>query len=188
MHRSRMTDAGSTEPAARRPGVVDRLSIDRSNRRAHALPFDRQEDLSMVRPAIHGGRRDAHLEKSAEPMVTLGPASGAAGSAYRPLVFTNTGSRTCELREFPGFSYVAGDDGHQVGPAARMSGERGAQVPIPPGGSAAAELQLVQVRNVDPGVCRPTPVRGLRMTGSREGGSMREARMRSADVVERCWS
>ena len=100
---------------------------------------------------------------AADLRVTLGAAGGAAGSVYRPLVFTNAGGRACELRGFPGVSYVAGDDGHQVGPAAQMSGERGVQVTIPPGGSAAADLQLVQVRNFDPAACRPTPVLGLRV-------------------------
>ncbi len=67
------------------------------------------------------------------------------------------------MRGFPGVSYVAGDDGHQVGPAAQMSGERGVEVSIPPGVSATTELQLVQVRNFDAAVCRPTAVRGLRV-------------------------
>ncbi|OLT04964.1 hypothetical protein BJF90_21230 [Pseudonocardia sp. CNS-004] len=82
---------------------------------------------------------------------------------YRPLIFTNTGSRTCELRGFPGVSYVAGDDGHQVGPAAAMSGERGGQVPIAPGGTAQAQLQLANVQNYETDACHPVPVRGLRV-------------------------
>jgi hypothetical protein len=82
---------------------------------------------------------------------------------FRPLIFTNTGSRTCELRGFPGVSYVAGDDGHQVGPAAEMSGARGPEVPIPPGRTAVAQLRLVNVQNFDAAVCGPTPVRGLRI-------------------------
>jgi len=98
-----------------------------------------------------------------ELSVSLGDGGAAAGSVYRPLVFTNTGSRTCELRGFPGVSYVAGDDGHQVGPAAAMSGERGGQVPIPPGGTAQAQLQLANVQNFDPADCQPVPVRGLRV-------------------------
>jgi hypothetical protein len=95
--------------------------------------------------------------------VTLGPADGAAGSAYRALVFTNASHTECELAGFPGVSYVAGDDGHQVGPAAQRSGERGARVALAPGVSATAELQLVQVRNFDAAACRPTSVRGLRV-------------------------
>ena len=44
-----------------------------------------------------------------------------------------------------------------------MSGERGAQVPIAPGATARAQLQLVNVQNFDPGACHPVPVRGLRV-------------------------
>ena len=98
-----------------------------------------------------------------ELSASLGEGDAAAGSVYRPLIFTNTGSHTCELHGFPGVSYVAGDDGHQVGPAAAMSGERGGQVPIAPGGTARAQLQLVNVQNYDPAACHPVPVRGLRV-------------------------
>jgi len=94
---------------------------------------------------------------------SLGPAEGAAGSVYVPLVLTNVGGRTCELRGFPGVSYVAGADGHQVGPAAAMSGPRGGEVVLRPGAAATAQLQLVNVANFDAGTCRPTPVRGLRV-------------------------
>src|SRR5690349_10247384 len=38
---------------------------------------------------------------------SLGPEQGAAGSVYAPLVLTNVGPRPCELRGFPGVSYVA---------------------------------------------------------------------------------
>jgi Protein of unknown function (DUF4232) len=94
---------------------------------------------------------------------TLGAGDGAAGSVYRPLLFTNTGSRTCALRGFPGVSYVGGDDGHQIGPAAAEVGDRGGAVTLEPGGQAAATVQFVQVANFDAAVCRPTPVRGLRV-------------------------
>ena len=94
---------------------------------------------------------------------TLGQGDAAAGSVTRPLVFTNTGSHACELRGFPGVSYVAGDDGHQVGPAAQETGERAAEVVLRPGGQAVALVQFVQVANFDAAVCRPTPVRGLRV-------------------------
>ncbi|TWF81477.1 uncharacterized protein DUF4232 [Pseudonocardia hierapolitana] len=108
---------------------------------------------------------DAALTRctTGELSVSLGDGGAAAGSVYRPLIFTNTGSHTCELRGFPGVSYIAGEDGHQVGPAAAMSGERGGQVPIPPGGTVRAQLQLVNVQNFDPADCHPVPVGGLRV-------------------------
>ncbi|WP_214368235.1 DUF4232 domain-containing protein [Pseudonocardia sp. H11422] len=107
-----------------------------------------------------------------ELQVSLGESDAGAGSVYRSLVFANTGSRTCQLTGFPGVSYVAGDDGHQVGPAAEMSGERGGEVRMGPGGTSAARLRLVQVRNFDEAVCRPTPVRGLRVYPPGETASL----------------
>jgi len=82
---------------------------------------------------------------------------------YRVLVFTNIGSQACEMQGFPGVSYVAGDVGQQVGPAAERVGDPGGSVRIAPGATASAQLQLVNVANYDAAVCRPTPVRGLRI-------------------------
>lgn len=100
---------------------------------------------------------------TAELTGSLGPGEGAAGSVYRTLLLTNTGGRACELTGFPGVSYVTGDGGQQVGPAAAMSGERGGPVRLAAGASAGADLKLVNVANYDAAVCRPTPVRGLRV-------------------------
>ncbi|MDQ2883926.1 MAG: DUF4232 domain-containing protein [Actinomycetota bacterium] len=94
---------------------------------------------------------------------SLGPPEGAAGSVYRVLIFTNTGSQACTLQGFPGVSHVAGDGGQQVGPAAERVGDAGGSVRIAPGATGSAQLQLVNVVNYDAAVCRPTPVRGLRI-------------------------
>ncbi|MDT7579277.1 MAG: hypothetical protein QOK35_541 [Pseudonocardiales bacterium] len=67
---------------------------------------------------------------------SLGPSEGAAGSVFAPLVLTNDGTGTCELRGYPGVSYVAGDDGHQVGPAAAFDGPRGAAIVLAAGRAA----------------------------------------------------
>lgn len=101
--------------------------------------------------------------RSSDLTVSLGATEGAAGSVYRVLVFTNRGNRSCELQGFPGVSYVAGDDGHQVGSAAARTGDRGKSVPIAPGGTASAQLRQVNVANFDAATCQPTPVRGLRV-------------------------
>lgn len=114
-------------------------------------------------PSDDGAATGPQRCTTGELSASLGTGDAGAGSVFRPLIFTNTGSRTCELRGFPGVSYVGGDDGHQVGQAADMSGERGAQVPIAPGGTAVAELRMVRALNFDEAVCRPTPVRGLRV-------------------------
>lgn len=101
--------------------------------------------------------------RSAQLTPSLGPPEGAAGSVYRVLIFTNTGSQACAMQGFPGVSYVAGDVGQQVGPAAARVGDAGGSVRIAPGATASAQLQLVNVANYDTAVCRPTPVRGLRI-------------------------
>ena len=115
---------------------------------------------ATVRPTSTGAAPNC---ATSELKGSLGPEEGAAGSVYAPLLLTNSGTRTCELRGFPGVSYVAGNDGHQVGPAAAMDGPRGGEVVLKPGAAAAAQLQLVNVANFDAAACQPTPVRGLRV-------------------------
>jgi hypothetical protein len=95
--------------------------------------------------------------------VSLGATEGAAGTVYRALVFTNTGGRTCTIQGFPGVSYVAGDDGHQVGAAATRVGDKGPAMTLRPGVTAAAPVGFVNVGNFDPETCLPTVVRGLRV-------------------------
>jgi hypothetical protein len=95
--------------------------------------------------------------------ITLTDRDAGAGSVYSTISFTNVGPETCQLRGFPGVSYVTGDDGQQVGAAAEMTGPRGDQVRLGPGGAAGAALQMPQAANFDPATCRPAPVRGLRV-------------------------
>jgi hypothetical protein len=101
--------------------------------------------------------------KVADLKVSLGGGDAAAGTTYRDVIFTNKGSRTCTIQGFPGVSYVAGNDGHQVGPAAYRTGQKGPVITLKPGGTAFTDVGFVQVANYDPGVCKPTSVRGLRI-------------------------
>jgi len=110
--------------------------------------------------------------KVADLSLSLGGGDAAAGTSYRALVFTNKGSRTCTIQGFPGVSYVAGDDGHQVGPAAYRTGSKGPVVTLKPGANAFAEVGFVQVGNYDPAVCKPTEVRGLRVYPPHDYDSM----------------
>ncbi|GAB3430017.1 hypothetical protein GCM10027436_02690 [Actinophytocola sediminis] len=99
----------------------------------------------------------------AELKLSLAGGDGAAGTVHRELRFTNVGKRTCVIQGFPGVSYVAGDDGHQVGPAAYRDGNKGQAISLKPGMTAHSPLGFVQVGNYDPAVCKPTEVRGLRV-------------------------
>ncbi|HYQ65115.1 DUF4232 domain-containing protein [Actinophytocola sp.] len=110
--------------------------------------------------------------KVADLSVRLGGGDAAAGTSYRALVFTNKGGRTCTMQGFAGVSFVAGDDGHQVGPAAYRTGAKGAVVTLKAGDSAFADVGFVQVANYDPAACKPTEVRGLRIYPPHDFDSM----------------
>src|SRR4051794_39345245 len=115
--------------------------------------------------------------------VRLGRASGAAGSTYRPIVFTNTSATACTLRGYPGVAYVAPTRGRQVGAAAsRDSGVRIRTVTLAPGGHAAALLRLVNYLNSPAGACVAKPVSGLRVypPGSSTAAYVEFARHRQA--------
>lgn len=124
-----------------------------------------------------GGEKPAPASDPAECKVadlklSLGGGDAAAGTLYRQLRFTNKGSRTCKIQGFPGVSYVAGDDGHQVGPAAYRVGTKGSAISLTPGMTVFAPVGFVQVRNYDSAVCKPTSVRGLRVYPPHEYSSM----------------
>ena len=79
-----------------------------------------------------------------------------------PIVFTNLTEHRCRLSGRPGVSFVAGDDGHQVG----LSALRNLSVPVKtvyldPGERAKAQLRISNYGNYPN--CHPTKVRGLRV-------------------------
>ncbi|MFB9687109.1 DUF4232 domain-containing protein [Amycolatopsis plumensis] len=106
---------------------------------------------------------DNGLCKSGDVKLSLGQGDAGAGSVYRPLLITNSSGKPCTIQGFPGVSYVAGSDGHQVGKDAFREGTKGNAVKLNPGQTAAADIQFVNVRNFDPGTCQPTAVKGLRI-------------------------
>jgi hypothetical protein len=110
--------------------------------------------------------------KVADLKLSIGGGDSAAGTTYRQLRFTNRGTRTCTIQGFPGVSYVAGADGHQVGPAAFRDGTKGGAISLKPGAMVYAPVGFVQVRNYDPAVCKPVSVRGLRVYPPHEYNSM----------------
>lgn len=125
-------------------------------------------------PSGGPGARTAAVETctSADLRLSLGRGDGAAGTYYRPLRFTNVGDGPCVIAGFPGVSYVAGEDGHQVGPPAAREGDAGGPVTLAQGGVAHTVVGFVQVRNYDEAACRPTPVNGLRVYPPGETASL----------------
>jgi hypothetical protein len=110
--------------------------------------------------------------KSPDLKVEVGQGEGTAGTVFRPLVFTNVSSKPCTIQGFPGVSYVTGDNGRQVGPAAVREGTKGAAITLAPGAKAQAPVGFTQVANYDPAVCRPTAIRGLRIYPPHETASV----------------
>lgn len=131
---------------------------------------------STTTPAPAGanppGAGNAELCKSADLTLALGDSEGAAGTVWQALRFTNESSAPCVIQGFPGVSYVAGDDGHQVGAAAYRDGTKGSAVTLSPGQTAYAAVGFSQVGNYDPDECEPTEVRGLRVYPPQETRSM----------------
>lgn len=112
------------------------------------------------------------LCKSSDLKLSLGRGDAAAGTVYRPLIFTNVSDDPCVIQGFPGVSYVAGEDGHQVGPAAVHQGAKGGAVTLNNGATASADIGFVNVQNYDTVTCQPQPVRGLRVYPPQETASM----------------
>jgi hypothetical protein len=83
------------------------------------------------------------------------------------LQLRNIGSSTCTLYGYPGVSWVAGADGHQVGAAAVRqadpSGSPEKTVTLAPGAVASAPLDIVDAAVFSASQCKPVPVRGLRV-------------------------
>ncbi|MPY77390.1 MAG: DUF4232 domain-containing protein [Actinophytocola sp.] len=126
---------------------------------------------TKAEPETPEPQANPRLCTSGDLKLSLGPASGAAGTIWRPLRFANVSGAPCEIQGFPGVSYVAGDDGHQVGAAAYREGTEGAVVTLAAGDTAYAAVGFTQVGNYDPADCRPTNVRGLRVYPPQETNS-----------------
>jgi hypothetical protein len=81
----------------------------------------------------------------------------------RGLDLLNTASAACSLYGYPGVSFVAGADGHQVGaPAKRATGSAVSLVVVAPGRAARAMLRAVDAGDYGSS-CRITPVLGFRV-------------------------
>ena len=92
--------------------------------------------------------------------VVLGPANGTAGAIYYPVQFTNQGASSCTLYGFPGVSFVAGSDQHQVGAAATRTQQAPSTITINAGSTASS---LLKVNDSGAFECTRVPVSGLRV-------------------------
>ncbi|HUA31741.1 MAG TPA: DUF4232 domain-containing protein [Streptosporangiaceae bacterium] len=93
-------------------------------------------------------------------------ASGAAGSVYYPLNFTNTSARACELYGYPGVSFAAAPSAaaKQIGASAQRSGAFAKlAVRIATGATAHAWLRVAAAGNYPASSCQPVTANWLRV-------------------------
>lgn len=110
-----------------------------------------------------GDATDSRCHTS-ELEVTLAGGDAGAGSLYLTLDFRNISDRDCTVSGYPGVSLVGDDNGTRIGaPAERDgSGSGGGPVPLSPGASAVAQLQVTQPENYGDR-CTVTAADGLRI-------------------------
>ena len=85
---------------------------------------------------------------------SLGQGGGAAGSTFYPIVFTNISGASCTLFGYPGVSFVTKAGGTLIGKAARRNPTFASRlVTIAPGGTAHAQLQVVNAMNFPAAEC-----------------------------------
>ena len=117
--------------------------------------------------AASGGAGNAAGTCSSHALrAALGPASGAAGSSYVPIRFTNRSETRCTLYGYPGVSFVTWPSGSEVGnPASRMPLTAGPAhvVTITPGSTANAVLQVADAGNYPTSACQPASAPYLRV-------------------------
>lgn len=120
---------------------------------------------------------------TAELTAHLGSSSGAAGSVYQPIIWTNKSQSACTLNGYPGAAYVAPNTGQQIGAAATRNPQHApSTVTIQPGGHASALVQMADYQNYPKTRCKPTSVSGLRVypPGSRSAEFVKFAQQHKA--------
>jgi hypothetical protein len=99
---------------------------------------------------------------------------GAAGSNYVNVVLTNNGTAACTLQGWPGVSFVGDNNGTQLGAAANFNRQSPhATVTLAAGGgTATAQLQIVDAQNYSASACNPVTADGFRVYPPGETASL----------------
>ncbi len=93
--------------------------------------------------------------------VDTSAAGAAAGSTYYPIDFTNASDASCRLDGYPD-AWFASSAGQRIGDAAAWDHSVSARpVPLPPGATAHAWLQVTDAANYPAKACRPVTARML---------------------------
>jgi Protein of unknown function (DUF4232) len=121
---------------------------------------------TSARAAAAGSAQSATPSCTANALrLSAGPGTGAAGSTYYALDFTNVGRSTCTLDGYPAVSFVtSGPHRNEVGrPAFRNPAFASHVVTLSPGSTAHADLQVQLAQNYPAAICKPVTAHGLRV-------------------------
>jgi hypothetical protein len=127
-----------------------------------AAPASGTPTAAASHPTVTGATTPGTC-RSSQLKLSFGGGDAGMSQQERVLRFTNASRTSCTIVGFPGVSYVAGDNGAQVGAAAVREGHIGARITLAPGQVASTVIHSVDVGVFDPSVCKPTPVRGYRV-------------------------
>ena len=90
--------------------------------------------------------------------------SGAAGTSYVPIDFTNVSGHGCDMFGFPGVSFVTGPGGSQIGDAAtRQTSFGGVTVTLASGATAHAWVGIADAGNFPAASCAPVTAHWLKI-------------------------
>ena len=104
---------------------------------------------------------------------SLGQSRGAAGTSYVALLLTNRSRLTCTLDGYPGVSFIAGTDAHQIGaPAQRDRRVGAAPVMLVPGATVHVTVGVANYGNYDQQACQPARATGYRIFPPGSTGSL----------------
>ncbi len=96
--------------------------------------------------------------------VHMGNSSGAAGSIYVPVTFTNNSDATCTLYGYPGVALAGGNPVAQIGVAADEDPSTPRElVTLAPGAVASALLRIVSAQNYPAARCHQVPTTYLQV-------------------------
>jgi hypothetical protein len=110
---------------------------------------------------------------SSDFRASLGQSQGAAGTFHIALLLTNRSRVTCTLNGYPGVSFIAGTDAHQIGrPAQRDRRVGAAPVTLVPGATVHVIIAVADYGNYDQQTCQPARATGYRIFPPGSTGSL----------------
>ena len=104
---------------------------------------------------------------------SLGQSQGGAGTSQVALLLTNRSGLTCTLNGYPGVSFIAGADAHQIGAPAQPDLRVGATaLTLLPGATVHVTIAVADYGNYDQQTCAPSQATGYRIIPPGSGGSL----------------